>query len=45
MYGTEESHTFIEPTKTSFDEAVKQALEVPSPVTRRVQFGWTKSWA
>ena len=42
-YGTEEFHTFIEPTRASFSEAVKQALEVPSPVTRREQFGWTQS--
>ncbi len=42
-YGTEEFHTFNGHTRTSFNEAVKQALEVPSPVTRRVQFRWTKS--
>ena len=42
-YGTEEFHTFIEHTRASFNEAVKQAWEVPSPVTRREQFGWTQS--
>jgi glyoxylase-like metal-dependent hydrolase (beta-lactamase superfamily II) len=42
-HGSEEYHSFIEPTRASFREAVDQAKECPNPATRRVQSGWLRS--